>query len=92
MRKIICAKLKKEAIGLDYPPSVGDLGIRIYREISQEAWKMWLNHSVMFINENRLNPAELPAQQRLRFELEQFLFGAGSAPPAGYTPPPAATQ
>lgn len=40
----------------------------------------------MVINENRLNPAEPAAQEVLRRQLEDFLFGGGAAKPAGYVP------
>lgn len=82
-----CKKLNKRLPGLTHPPFKGELGRRIYSEISQEAWKLWLGQSTMVINENRLNPAEPEAQAILRAQLEKFLFGPGVAKPAGYTPP-----
>ena len=86
-RMVKCAKLGKELPGLPYPPLKGDLGMRIYNEISAEAWKAWLGHSTMVINEYRLNPAEPEAQKILRKQLEQFLFGAGADAPPDYVPP-----
>ncbi len=86
-RLVYCAKLKQELPGLSYAPLKGELGARIYREISEQAWKQWLGQSTMVINENRLNPAEPAAQKILRAQLEKFLFGPGVAAPAGYTPP-----
>ena len=85
-RNVMCAKLGKELPGLPYPPLRGELGERIYNSISEEAWKAWLSHSTMVINENRLNPADPEAQKILRKQLEDFLFGAGVAAPAGYVP------
>ena len=85
-RMVQCTKLGKELPGLKYPPFKGELGERIYHQISEQAWKEWLGHSTMVINENRLNPAEPEAQKILRKQLEDFLFGTGAARPQGYTP------
>ncbi len=86
-RLVKCAKLGQELPGLPYPPFKGELGQRIYESISEQAWKAWLGHSTMVINENRLNPSEPAAQKILQEQLEQFLFGGGAAKPAGYVPP-----
>ncbi len=86
-RTIICAKLKREAEGLDYPTYPGELGKRIYLEISKDAWKEWLNHQTMLINEYRLTPMDPKARKFLEKEMESFLFGSGSSMPEGYVPP-----
>lgn len=86
-RMIMCKKLGKEAPGLDYAPYPGDLGQRIYNEISAEAWALWLDHQTMIINEYRMNMLDEKARETLRQEMEKFLFGEGSAKPAGYVPP-----
>lgn len=85
-RMVHCARLGKELPGLLHPPFKGELGVRIYNGISQQAWKEWLGHSTMVINEYRLNPSEPEAQKILRKQLEDFLFGAGAAAPSGYVP------
>jgi Fe-S cluster biosynthesis and repair protein YggX len=81
-----CARLGKELPGLEYQPMQGELGRRIYDQVSLEAWKEWLRHSVMLINEYRLNPAEPEARAALREQMERFFFGEGSAPPPDYVP------
>ena len=86
-RTVFCVKLGHEAPGLDFPPMKGALGERIFETISQEAWKSWLKHSTMVINEMRLNPSEPEAQRVLKEQLEKFLFGDGVKPPPGYVPP-----
>lgn len=86
-RLIYCQKLKKEAEGLDFPPYPGELGKKIYLEISKEAWQMWLERQTMFINEYRLNMLEAKAREFLATEMEKFLFSDESALPAGYIPP-----
>lgn len=88
-RKVHCVKLNKETDGLDYVPYPGELGQRIYANVSKEAWQMWLRHQTMLINENRLSPIEPRARKFLEQEMDKFFFGEGSAPPEGYVPPEA---
>lgn len=85
-RTIFCTKLQKEAEGLDFPPYPGELGQRIYNQISKPAWQAWLGHQTMLINEYRLNLLEPKAREFLTKEMEKFLFGNGSEKPAGFTP------
>lgn len=86
-RMVNCAKLGKELPGLEYPPLKGELGKRIFENVSQEGWEMWLQHSTMVINEYRLNPAEPEAQKILKEQVEQFFFGEGAQLPPDYMPP-----
>ena len=86
-RVIQFAHLKKEAEGLDYAPYPGDLGKRIYGQISKEAWQLWLRHQTMLVNENRLNLADQRSRQYLARQMELFLFDEGADKPAGYVPP-----
>ncbi len=85
-RKVQCVLLKKEADGLDYLPYPGELGKRIYDNISKEAWAQWVAHQTMLINENRLTPIEPKARAFLVAEMEKFLFGAGSQKPPDFVP------
>jgi Fe-S cluster biosynthesis and repair protein YggX len=86
-RMVQCVKLGKEAEGLERMPYPGDLGQRIFDNISQEAWQQWLGQQTMLINENRLTPFEPKARKFLEEEMEKFLFGEGSAAPADFVPP-----
>ena len=86
-RTVKCIKLDKEAEGLAAPPYPGDLGKRIFEQVSKEAWQMWLKHQTMLINEYRLSPIDPKARQMLEQEMEKFFFGAGSKMPEGYVPP-----
>ncbi len=86
-RMVNCAKLGRELPGLDYPPLKGELGKRIYENVSQEGWEMWLQHSTMVINEYRLNPSEPEAQKILKEQVVQFFFGDGTQLPPDYQPP-----
>ncbi len=84
-RRIFCTKLNQEAEGMDKYPFPGPMGEKIYNEISKEAWRMWLAHQTMLINEYRLNLMDLKAREFLKEEMEKYFFGEGSAKPAGYT-------
>lgn len=83
-RKVQCALLGVEAEGLDYVPYPGELGQRIYENISQQAWQQWVAHQTMLINENRLTPFEPEARKFLEVEMEKFFFGQGSDRPTDY--------
>lgn len=85
-RMIHCIKLGKEAEGLDFPPVPGDLGKRIFENVSKEAWQQWQRHQTMLVNENRLSLADARARKYLQTQMEQYFFGDGGDMPAGYTP------
>ncbi|OOO02499.1 MAG: putative Fe(2+)-trafficking protein [Chromatiales bacterium USCg_Taylor] len=86
-RIVTCIKLGKEAEGLTAAPYPGDLGRRIFGNVSKEAWQMWLKHQTMLINEYRLTPLDPKARSFLEQEMESFFFGQGSEKPEGYVPP-----
>jgi Fe-S cluster biosynthesis and repair protein YggX len=88
-RNVQCILLKKEAEGLDFPPYPGELGKRIFEQVSKEAWQQWLRHQTMLVNENRLNLADARARQYLARQMERYFFGEGADQPAGYVPPSA---
>jgi Fe-S cluster biosynthesis and repair protein YggX len=87
-RTVHCVKLNKEAEGLDYPTYPGELGKRIYENVSKQAWQAWLQHQTMLLNEYRLTPVDPKARKFLETEMEKFFFGEGSAAPSGFVPPP----
>ncbi|HEX7341073.1 MAG TPA: oxidative damage protection protein [Rhodanobacteraceae bacterium] len=80
-RIIHCTKLDRDTEGLDYAPWPGELGQRIYREISREAWDQWLTRQTMLINENRINPLDPAARAFLVAQMRNFLFGEDVATP-----------
>jgi Fe-S cluster biosynthesis and repair protein YggX len=88
-RMVKCVKLGREAEGMKWKPFEDELGQKLYDNVSQEAWKMWLEHSKMLINEYRLDLMSPRAQQILREQVEQFFFGEGSQLPPDYVPPKA---
>lgn len=85
-RMVFCSKLNREAEGLTSAPFPGALGLRIYEQVSKEAWQMWLSQQTMLINEYRLSMVDPKSREFLVREMENFFFGDGSAKPAGYTP------
>ena len=85
-RTVHCSKLNKDAEGLDAPPYPGELGQRIFDNVSKEAWQMWLGQQTMLINEYRLSVINPEHRKFLETEMEKFFFGGGSNMPEGYTP------
>ena len=80
-RMVQCVKLNKEAEGLEYMPYPGDLGQKIYENVSKEGWQKWVSHQTMLINEYRLTPVDPKARKFLEEEMEKFFFGEGSEKP-----------
>ena len=86
-RMVKCVKLGIEAEGLDRPTYPGELGKRIYDNVSKEAWAQWLRHQTMLVNENRLNLADSKARKYLVEQMEKHFFGDGADQAQGYVPP-----
>ena len=86
-RTVKCVKLGREADGLDFPPYPGDLGKRIWENVSKEAWGQWLKQQTMLVNENRLNLADPRARTYRMEQTERHFFGQGADTAQGYVPP-----
>ncbi len=86
-RQVQCIRLNCEAEGLDRKPYPGDLGQRIFDNVSKEAWQEWVRHQTMLINENRLTPVEPKAREFIETEMEKFFFGDGSDTPDEFVQP-----
>ena len=74
-RMVKCAKLGLELPGLAEPPWPGELGQRIYEQVSAQAWKMWEDRMRMILNEYRLMPWQKEAQDMMAKAMEEFFFG-----------------
>jgi Fe-S cluster biosynthesis and repair protein YggX len=86
-RMVMCAKLGKELPGLKEVPFEGHpLGQKVFENVSAEAWRQWVEHMKMLMNEYRLNLANQEAQQFLIDQMDKYFFGEGSALPAEYKP------
>ncbi|MBI2956574.1 MAG: oxidative damage protection protein [Acidobacteria bacterium] len=86
-RVVKCVKFGEELPGLEEPPYVGELGQRLYENVSKKAWDLWKEHVKMLINEYQLNPATPEAWEIISSECEKFFFGEGAELPPGYVPP-----
>ena len=86
-RMVQCIKLGREAEGLDRQPYPGDLGKRVFDNVSKQAWQDWLRHQTMLINENRLSPMEPKARKFLEEQMEKYFFGEGADLPPDYVAP-----
>lgn len=86
-RTVFCIKLQREAEGLDFAPYPGELGKRLYENVSREAWQGWIRHQTMLVNENRLSLADARARKYLAGQMENYFFGEGADRVAGYVPP-----
>lgn len=85
-RMVNCVLLKKEAEGLERMTYPGDLGKRVFESVSQEAWKQWVGHQTILMNEYRLSPINPKDRKFLEEEMEKFFFGDGPSAVDNLTP------
>jgi len=78
--------LGEELEGLERPPYPGELGKRIFENVSKQAWQQWLQHQTMLINEYRLSVIDPKARKFLEAEMQKFLFEGNAEKPEGYQP------
>ena len=86
-RMVHCIILGKEAEGLAFQVYPGELGKKIFDNVSKEAWADWIKLQTMLVNENRLNLADARARDYLKRQMENHFFGSGAEQAAGYVPP-----
>ena len=86
-RQVHCVKLGLEADGLDTPPFPGEQGLKIFENISKQAWQQWLTKQTMLINEGRLASFDSSTRTYLAEERTKFLFEGNNELPEGYVPP-----
>jgi Fe-S cluster biosynthesis and repair protein YggX len=87
-RKVLCVKFQRQMTGLEEVPFEGHpLGQRIYDNVSKEAWKLWLEHMKMLMNEYRHNLGDPKSQEFLIKQMEEYFFGEGAAFPPEFVPP-----
>ncbi len=85
-RTVQCVKLGREAEGLERQPYPGELGKRIFDNVSKEAWQEWLRHQTMLINEYRLSPLKPKDRKFLEEQMEKYFFGGGAETPPDFRP------
>lgn len=86
-RTIFCSYLNKQTEGLDFQLYPGDLGKRIFDNISKEAWGLWQKKQTMLINEKKLNMMNVDDRQFLEQQMVNFLFEGKNVEIEGYVPP-----
>lgn len=73
-RMVDCVKMGEKLEGLDFAPFPGELGQKVYENVSKEAWKQWLSQQTILINEYRLSSLDPKARTFLQEEMQKFLF------------------
>lgn len=86
-RTVQCVKLGRQAQGLPRQPLPGELGKRIYENVSMEAWQQWMQEQTRLINEYGLHLADPKARQFLAEQVEEYFFGSGETAETHYVPP-----
>ena len=88
-RIVQCTVLNQEAEGLDTVPHPGELGQRIYENVSKEGWQKWLERLTIIINENGLSTADPTSIGVIERHMVGFLFKDGEMGdlPEGFRPP-----
>lgn len=86
VRMVQCVVLKKEAEGLEKPTHPGELGERIFENVSAGGWKQWLDRLTTIINENGLNTADPRNLELIEKHMLGFFFAEGDygQAPAGF--------
>jgi Fe-S cluster biosynthesis and repair protein YggX len=85
-RIVHCVKLNKDLPGLDRLPLQGELGQRVFDNISKEAFKMFLDYFKMIVNEYRLDLTNPESDKIFEDQMKEFLFGEGGKLPNEYKP------
>ena len=85
-RIVHCVKLNKDLPGLDKPPVPGELGQKIYENVSKEAFKMFLDYFKMIVNEYRLDLTSPESDKIFEDQMNEFFFGQGGNLPDEYVP------
>jgi Fe-S cluster biosynthesis and repair protein YggX len=82
-----CVKFGKELPGLERPPIPGEIGQRVYENVSAQGWDLWKDQIIILINHYGLNMADPRAQTFLNEQMEDFFFGEGAQMPEDWVAP-----
>jgi len=85
-RTVFCTYLKKEAPGLTFQLIPGEVGKRIFDNISQEAWTEWQKKQTMLINEKKLKMLNPEDRALIQEAMIGYLFDNKEVDIEGYTP------
>ena len=83
-RIVHCVKLKKDLPGLDRIPVQGELGQKVFDNVSKEGFKMFLDYFKMVVNEYRLDLTSPETDKIFLDQMQEFFFGAGGKLPDEY--------
>ena len=86
-RMVKCVKLGREAPGMKWKPFQDEFGQRLFDNVSEEGWRLWIEHSKIIINEYRLDLMSPAAVKLLREQCEKFFFGEGAQLPSEFVAP-----
>ena len=88
-RMVKCVVTNMQGEGLDFVPHPGELGQRIYENVSKVAWNDWLERLTMIINENGLSTADPSSIALIETHMQGFFFKEGEmgSVPEGFKPP-----
>lgn len=86
-RIVHCIKLKKDLPGLDRLPVPGELGQKVFDNVSKEGFKMFLDYFKMIVNEYRLDLANPATDKIFLDQMNEFFFGTGGKVPDEYVKP-----
>lgn len=84
-RTVHCVKLNADLEGLERAPIPGELGKKVYENVSKQAWKMFEDHFKMVMNEYRLNLMDPRTDEIFKQQVTEFLFSGTAASPEGFT-------
>lgn len=85
-RMVQCVKMGKELEGLDRMTYPGDLGKKIFENVSKQGWAEWVKQQTILLNEYRLTPVNPEHRKFLQEEMEKFFFGDGGSKVDNFTP------
>ena len=83
-----CIVIGREAEGLDAVPHPGELGQRIFENVSKEGWQQWLQRLTAIINENGMSTADPTSVEAIEKHMLGFFFKEGNlgGVPQGFQP------
>ena len=85
-RIVHCVKLNKDLPGLDKPPVPGEVGKKVFENVSKEGFKMFLEYFKMVVNEYRLDLTSPESDKIFEDQMNEFFFGQGGKAPDQYIP------
>jgi Fe-S cluster biosynthesis and repair protein YggX len=87
-RLVRCIKLDKELPGLKRPPFPNEVGQMVFEKVSKEAWDMWLQESVRYINTYRVDLSSREGTDFMMKQLKIWLgMEEGDLAATAWTPP-----